>query len=362
MAVPAPGPRAAEVARAGADGLAIARLRIEEARLTGDPGFYSLAEQAASCALAHEGGLGAQRLLTHIHIQFHQFARAETEAAALVAASGTWQDHMLLGDAQMEQGKIDAAAASYQVAMDTHPGMELYDRASWLRWLTGDLPGAVELQQLAVSGGSAGDPEPYAWVLTRLGWLHLLQGKPAPELTKALQLVPDYAAARLAQGRFRLHLKDPLAASDLAFVAHTVEGARALAEIDTTVSVDAVGAQDPRGYGIWLADRDPARALPLLEQELTQRQDAVTHMAHAYAAFRAGQDAEAEARAALVTGIIEPRVLLEGGLLLGDAALLRRALGMGPGLLPSERAQAEAALENGKRTPTGASSRPAAPP
>jgi hypothetical protein len=70
------------------------------------------------------------------------------------------------------------------------------------------------------------------------------------------------------------------------------------------------------------------------------RQDAVTRMARAYAAWRAHDttiDAAAEARAALATGCVEPRVLLFGGRILQDDALIAKAIGMGPGLLPSER-------------------------
>jgi tetratricopeptide (TPR) repeat protein len=338
---PAPGPRAAEIARAIDNPLEIARLRIEEGHLTADPGFYSLAEQAARCALQRSpGDPEARRHLVHVAIQFHQFAAAEKDALALATETGSWSDWMLLGDAQMEQGRLGEAAAAYQKAMDQRPGLPLYDRAAWLRWLTGDVDGALELQKRAVAAGSSSDPEPYAWVLTRLGWLHALRGEPAPEIDLALALVPDYPPARFARGRIRLAAGDGGAAEDFLKVGATVEATRARAEIDPSVPVDAVRAQDPRGYAIWLAERDPARAIELLDEELRNRQDAITHMAHAYAVFRDGGDGSAEAKAALATGCPEPRVLLQGGIVLGDRMLVERALAMGPGLLPSERALA----------------------
>ncbi len=340
---PAPGPRSAAVAAVLDEPLRVAELRIEEARITGDVGFYTLAEQALACSGADTPE--ANRLRTHIAIQFHQFAEAEQMAKRLAESSGSALDWMLLGDTQMEQGKIALSAESYQQSMDLRPGLAIYDRVAWLRWLTGDFDGAMEAQRQAVSAGSPGDPEPYAWVLTRLGWLRALRGEPAVEIESALALLPDYPQARFARGRIRLFLGQPGAAEDLRAAGRTVEAFRALAELDPTVKVTEVGSQDARGYALWLADTDPARALVLAEAELSARQDAVTHMVHAWVVHQTGGDATAEARAAVDTGCLEPRVLLFGGLILKDSALLERALAFGPGLLPSERARAEAALK-----------------
>lgn len=349
MRTPAPGPRQAEVAASLDRPLDVARLRIEEARLTSDPGFYTLAEEAVDCELSRDPDSSeGLRLRAHVLLQFHQFAAAEAVARPLYARTQDYQDAMLLGDALMEQGRLEEAGGFYQAAMDRRPGLPIYDRAAWLRWLLGDLPGSIELQTWAVQAGTPADPEPLAWVLTRLGWLHALNGAPSPEIDAALRLLPDYKPARLARGRVRLHAGDAGAAEDLRAAGATVEAVWALSELDPTASVEAVGLQDPRGFAMWLSDRgrpeDLVRALALLEDELDARQDAVTHMAHAWATYRAGRDGTEEARAALATGNIEPRLLLQGGLLLGDPALLRRALAMGPGLLPSERQRAEAAL------------------
>ena len=343
MRAPAPGPRAKEVAAALDTPVRVAELRIEEARMTGDVGFYSLAEQALTCSGAQTPE--ADRLRAHIAIQFHQFAEAEGIASRLAESQGSMMDWMLLGDTQMEQGRIAPAAEAYQKAMDQRPGLAIYDRVAWLRWLTGDFDGAVDAQRQAASAGSPGDPEPYAWVLTRLGWLHALRGEPAIEIESALALLPDYPPARFARGRIRLHLGQAGAAEDLRVVGRTVEAFRALAELDPAVDVNQVGNQDNRGYAIWLADHDPARALGLAERELQARQDAVTHMAHAWVVFRSGGDGTAEARDAVQTGNLEPRLLLHGGLILADRALLERSLAMGPGLLPSERKLAEDALK-----------------
>lgn len=338
MAAPAPGPLAADRERHADDPFAIAETFIREARISGDPGFYTLAESAADCALERTPAhAAAQELRIHLLIQFHHFAEAEVAARALVDTNDTWLTHALLGDALMEQGKLDAAGETYQRAMDLRPGLAMYDRVGWLRWLWGDTEGAIEMQKLAVAAGNPGDPEPLAWALVRLGWLHALAGKPAPELDEALKLVPDYKPALFALGRVRLHAGAADAAVALRAAGPTVEAVRARAELDPTASVEAVRSQDPRGYACWLAERDPAAAVVLLTEEWKERQDAVTQMALAYARFRAGEDASADARSALATGIVEPRVLLQGGLILNDPALLARAAASGPGLLPSER-------------------------
>lgn len=345
MRTPAPGPRAAQVLKSLDHPLDVANERIEEARLTGDPGFYTLAEQAIDCQLERTpDDPAALRLRVHVLVQFHQFAEAEDLAHTLVRKTSFWQDQMLLGDALMEQGKLTESAVAYQQAMDQRPCLQLYDRAGWLRWLTGDVKGAIGLQEMAVSAGDTTDPEPYAWVLVRLGWLHALTGAPSPELDAALHLIPGYKPALFARGRVRLAAGDPGAAEDLRAVGPTVEATRALSEIDPAASVDSVATQDPRGFAIWVAPKDPKRALELLSDELLNRQDAVTHMAHAWATSLAGMDGTQEAKDALATGCVEPRVLLEGGLILHDRALLTRALSMGPGLLPSEKAEAQAAV------------------
>lgn len=359
MATPAPGPLEPDRKKAGNDALKLARVRVREARLSGDPGFYTLAETALDCALLRSpADIEARRLKVHLLIQFHRFAEAETAARALESgpvADANFLDYALLGDALMEQGKLDAAGDAYQTAVNIRPGLEMYDRIAWLRWLWGDVDGALAMQQLAVDAGSRSDPEPLAWVLTRMGWLHALTGKPAPEIDEALALLPDYPAARFARGRTRLASGDLAGAmADFKAVGPTVEATRARAEAgDPTANVDAVGAQDPRGYAIWLATRaDPggrSRSVSLLSDELKNRQDAVTRMALAYARFTtAGPAQDAEVNAILATGIVEPRALLQAGLVLRQSSpaaaktLLDRALKSGPGLLPSEQAQARA--------------------
>ncbi len=98
----------------------------------------------------------------------------------------------------MEQGRLAEAAAAYQKMIDLKPFYQSYTRAAHLRWLKGDLDGAIEMMNAAVKAASPRDPESIAWAYTRLAMYQLQRGRfaEADRMTAAaLQYVPDYAAA-----------------------------------------------------------------------------------------------------------------------------------------------------------------------
>ena len=71
-----------------------------------------------------------------------------------------------------------------------------------MRWLYGDLEGAIGLQRRAVAAGGPGLPEPTAYCLTDLSGLLRRAGRleeAARAAEAALQLVPGYPAARVAR-------------------------------------------------------------------------------------------------------------------------------------------------------------------
>lgn len=345
MSAKAPGPLADERAKT-TDPLALAKIFVREAHQTADPGFYTLAEAATSCALSRKPeDLEARRTRAFVWYQFHRFKDVETEARALLAAGGTPEDQMLLGDALMEQGRLDEAANAYQEVVNKTGGLEIYLRVGWLRWLWGDLDGAIEMDQLALQAAGGVDTDALAFALTDLGWLRALRGEPGDEIEQALHLEPTNTRAHLLRGRLRLHRGDQTgAAEDLAAAGETWEAARLQHELQPEFSLATACSRDPRGCACWEAEAEPQVALKALDQELQSRADAMTKMCHAYARFRLGQDGSEEARAALATGTREPSVLLLGGLILSDPGPIQAALALGPGLLPSERERAQAAL------------------
>ena len=97
--------------------------------------------------------------------------------------------------------------------IDLKPFYQSYTRAAHLRWLKGDLDGAIELMRTAVKAASPRDPRVGRLGATRGSRLYELQrGRLADAERMAdasLQYEPDYAAALLARGRIQLAQKKP---------------------------------------------------------------------------------------------------------------------------------------------------------
>ena len=168
------------------------------------PGYYKVAEQAAACLESIEPKEPAALLLRgHVLHQMHRFGEAEAIARRLVASREFVLDFGLLGDVLMEQGRVAEAAEAYQKMIDLKPFYQSYTRAAHLRWLRGDLGGAIEMMHAAVKAASPRDRESVAWAYSRLAMYELQRGHlaDAERMTDAsLQYVPDYAAALLARG------------------------------------------------------------------------------------------------------------------------------------------------------------------
>jgi tetratricopeptide (TPR) repeat protein len=182
---------------------------ISKARLTNDAGFYTIAEQAAGCLdLVQPGEANTLLLRGHVLHQMHRFREAEAIARRLVTLREFVLDFGLLGDVLMEQGRLADAATAYQKMIDLKPFYQSYTRAAHLRWLKGDLDGAIQMMNAAVKAASPRDPESIAWAYSRLAMYELQRGRfaDAERMTAAsLQYVPDYAAALLVRGRISSH-------------------------------------------------------------------------------------------------------------------------------------------------------------
>ena len=137
---------------------------VARARVGNDPGDYKLAEQTAECIESTSPDDASALLLRgHVLHQLHRFQEAEQIARRLTVKRQFVLDYGLLGDVLMEQGRLTEAAQAYQKMIDIKPFYQSFTRASHLRWLKGDLDGAIERIRKAIAAASPRDHESIAW-------------------------------------------------------------------------------------------------------------------------------------------------------------------------------------------------------
>jgi tetratricopeptide (TPR) repeat protein len=341
---------------------------VKKARVTFDASYYNLAEQCAACMEA-SGAKGPDALLLRAHAlqSLHRFNEAEAVARELVRTRERPFDYGVLGDVLVDQGKVREGAAAYQKMIDLRPDLQSYARAAHVRWLTGDLNGAIELMRLAVAGSSPNDADAAAWAYTRLSLYQLQHGATKQALescSAALTLQSNYAPALLARGRVLLALQRPVdAVVELKRAAElnplpeyqwaladalTLAGDRDDAKKVESQIIERGATEDPRGFSLFLATRadDIGQAVHLAQQELMIRRDVFTHDALAWALAQAGRAAEAQLHAteALSEGTVDARLFLHAGIIASlnndnkqAKRLLRKASLIQQMLLPSER-------------------------
>jgi tetratricopeptide (TPR) repeat protein len=343
---------------------------VAKARESFDPGFYKLAEQCArSMEMLNPQSQEATLLRAHVLQNLHRFKESETLARRLVQQRGLSFDYGLLGDALMEQGKLNEAVQAYQWMMNLKPDLRAYARAAHMRWLKGDLAGAIGATELAVGAASPSDGESAAWVNTRLAFYQFQAGRfeeAEQRCAFALSLQNNYAPTLLlkgkillAQNRFREGvdvLQNAAALNPLPEYQWTL--AEALRAAGRGKEASAVEAQlrqhgasgDPRTLALFLATRheNPETALRLARTEFASRSDVFTHDAFAWSLVAAGNVAEAhsEMQRALAEGTEDGRLFFHAAIIAsraGHAADAKRwlvkAIGLSHLLLPSERSE-----------------------
>lgn len=348
---------------------------VVKARVSFDPGFYKLAEQSALCIeQTRPGSVEALLLRGHVLHAMHRFREGETLARELVTRRGLAFDHGLLGDLLLEQGKLPEALRAYQTMMDLKPGPQAYSRAAHLRWLKGDLAGAIELMQMAIGVSGFRDPEAAAWAHVRLALYEWQVGSPdkaAAHVARALALQPEYPPALLTRGRLLLAAGKPAdAVAPVTRAARlnpvpeyqwaAIEVLRATRRGDEASTIERTlletgAVTDRRTLALYLAStgRETDAAVRLAGEELEARADVFTLDALAWALSAAGRHREAYelTRRALAEGTQDARLFYHAGLIAAAAGepreatrWLARATALQPMLFPSERARlAEAA-------------------
>jgi tetratricopeptide (TPR) repeat protein len=344
-------------------------LFVAKARTTFDPGFYKLGEQCALCLEAKNPHV-PEALLLHGHIlqNLHRFKEAESLARELVASRGRPFDYGLLGDVLMEQGQLNEAVEAYQKMADLRPDLQAYARAAHIRWLKGDLDGAIEMMRLAIQAASPLDAESAAWVYSRMAVYQMQSGALAEARNfceGALEFQSNYPPALLVEGKLsfakgktddalesirRAVALNPLPEYQWALI----EALQADGRFDEATSVKnelkANGAAaDPRTVALFLATsgEEPSQALRLARAELLTRKDVFSYDALAWglAACDQWDEARIQSEHALAEGTRDARLFLHAGIIAAHVGradeartLLIQAESLHQMLLPSEGA------------------------
>lgn len=288
---------------------------IQKARESFDEGFYLLAQHTAYCMQTQdENDLDALLVLGHVYHSMHEFKRAESIAYHLIDERGRWFDYALLGDVLMEQGRLGNAVEAYEKMMDQKPGPQAYSRAAHMRWLKGDVEGAIQLMSMVAQSTHHINKETLAWSLSRLS-LYELQVKnyvrAKTHAQTALSLFPNYAPAHLSLSRINLAQADwnqaIIHAENAVNIHPQVEPLWVLKEAYSAAGryQDAIMVQkrlltsgktdDPRTYSLYLSTFNTQTnvALDLAHQELSDRTDVHTLDTLAWALTSAGFHQEA---------------------------------------------------------------------
>lgn len=179
---------------------------LQRVRETADASLYTQAEQAFAEALQREpqqfNALVGQGLLALARHDFKQALEWGEQARAV--NPHRVQVYGIIGDAQIELGQYEAAAATIQKMVDTRPELSSYSRVSYVRELHGDIPGAITAMEQAVTSAGTLASENALWTQVQLGHLYFNQGdlENAEKIyQQALQARPNYlyASAGLAR-------------------------------------------------------------------------------------------------------------------------------------------------------------------
>ncbi len=316
---------------------------MQKVRETVDFGYLDRAERILTGVLAaDDGNYEALRMREVIDLERHHFQAAAELAEAIIGLHpGDPWSYGVLGDASMEMGHYDRAAAAYQRMIVLRPDQSSLNRAAWYEFVIGRPNDAIAMMKQAISSG-ARSPENTAWCLVDLGNIYFKTGameQAEQSYAEAVRIFPGYHAAQAGLGRVRgargsyaeaiaAYLKAqnsvPMpeyaaALEQLYMLTNQPKEARKQRElIDFVDHMARVAAEKTnRNLALIYADegRNLDRALELVEAELKVRNDIYTHDALAWVLFQRKEYTKAEesARVALQLGTPEPSFYYHAG-------------------------------------------------
>ena len=340
---------------------ALALALSRRARETSDVKFYAEAEETLKTSFeTSPDNFDGKRIEVWLLLGKHEFAAARQEALRLNRRLP--DDVMVYGflaDANVELGNYDEAERSAQLMLDLRPGNSPgITRAAYLRELFGDVDGALELMNMALSSTSPSEREDAAWILTQMAHLQLSVGKlgdAEKDLQQALTLFPGYhyalgnlAKVRIAQKRYdeavqyleQRYRAAPHAenlydlAEALRLAGRTQEEKSAFADFEQKSLLETNRADNSnRELIFYYADdaHEPLKALQVARREFSRRHDVYTLDSYAWALHVNGQEHEArkQIEAALAIGIRDAKMIRHAGeiaLATGDRAAAQKYL------------------------------------
>lgn len=183
----------------------LATIYSKEARVTGEHGYYypailnMLEEALKQKDLTENTKFKATALQANILLAQHRWKdglAAAKEAHAISKYNA--QVFAALVDANVELGNYKEAVNYATDMNNVKPGLEAYARASYIRELHGDMPGAIEAMEKAVTAGYPGYDNT-EWCRTTLAELYIKQGsweKAEAAYRTSLEYRPNYPFAQ----------------------------------------------------------------------------------------------------------------------------------------------------------------------
>ncbi len=193
--------------------IALVNLFIMEARTTGNYTYYDKAamKYTNNILQADPKNFQALTLKSLLYLSQHHFAdglATATQAQAINPYNAFV--YGILVDGNVEMGNYDSAVSNAQTMMSIRPDLRSYARASYLREIHGDYPGAIEAMKMAVDAGVPSD-EGTEWARVQLGHLYENYGdlkNAEMYYTIAAQNRINYAYALAGLARVALFNKD----------------------------------------------------------------------------------------------------------------------------------------------------------
>ncbi len=180
--------------------LQIAVIYMSEARITGEhPYYYPAILKILDGVLAMDGkNFEALVYKSSVKMSQHKFTEAKeiAEKARTINPDNAYVYGVLV-DANVELGNYEEAVKVSDKMQALKPSLESYSRASYLREIYGDYPGAIEAMKMAVQAGLPGS-EPYCWSKKTLAHLYEKTGKwneAEKQYQDILVMRPSYAFA-----------------------------------------------------------------------------------------------------------------------------------------------------------------------